>query len=159
MRNLKKFLIIAISLGALSACDSAGSGVSVQMPDASVQCTSSKCNAAAGIHNATVTLTKSGCAPDQIDFYTVAVGAASAICGTTGCTATVSSWTDKPGDPLTEIESASYSLCGWIDLDDNGQKNSSADAFSENTKYVTGSTLDLTDWSVTYSSIRLRPHR
>lgn len=157
MKHLILFLSAAL---ALSACDSAtGSGEAVDIPTVRIDCTSSKCTGITGARDATVILSLSGCKASQITYELVATGPVSAICTPTGCTGTVNSWTNVNNEAIASIESRSYYVCGWIDIDNNANPESPDDAFSEELRTVTGSTMTLTDWSVTYSSRKIRPHR
>lgn len=144
-----KLFFLLYTLLFLNACESTGSGVVVDAPNVDISCSSSKC-AIAGFIDAYVVLTLSGCAENQIGFESVASGTEQLLCSGSSCTGTLNSWTPS------SIESRSYYICGWIDIDNNGVKNS-ADAFSEDELFISGSPLTMTNWSVTYSSLRKRP--
>lgn len=145
---LFKWIGLASAVMLVSACESSGSGVTVGVPSVDIACSTSKC-AVSGFRDAYVVLTLSGCAEDQINFETVATGTEQLICTGSACSGTVRQWI-----PST-FESRTYYICGWIDIDDNGVKNA-ADAFSEDQTFVSGSTLTMTNWSVTYFIFRKR---
>ena len=147
--NFFKLFFLLYTLVLLNACESSGSGVVVNAPNVDISCSSSKC-AIAGFIDAYVVLTLSGCAENQIGFESVASGTEQLLCSGSSCTGRLNSWTPS------SIESRSYYICGWIDIDNNGVKNS-ADAFSEDELFISGSPLTMTNWSVTYSSLRKRP--
>lgn len=132
-----------------TACESTGTGVGIETPRVDITCSNSKCNVS-GFKDAYVVITKSGCSANQIDFESVATGAIQLLCTSSSCSGTLSSWS------ASSIESRSYYVCGWIDINDNSVKDS-ADAFSEDYIFLSGSPLTMTNWSVTYSFIRQRP--
>jgi hypothetical protein len=144
--------IILLSVVIAAGCDKVGgSGVIINMPSAQISCDSAKCAGEVGARDAYVVLSRSGCDPSQINYEPiVATGFVSVTCGGSGCSGTVTSWSDDNGDLLTEVESRSYYVCGWIDIDGNTAKDPADDAYSEEYRTVTESTLTLSDWSVTY---------
>lgn len=148
MLNKMRWIFLLTGLGFISACESTGSGVTIDAPMVDLNCSTSKC-AVAGFRDAYVVLTRSGCAEDQIGFETVATGTEQLICSGSSCSGTVTQWA-----PST-IESRTYYVCGWIDIDNTGTKTS-ADAFSEDQLFVSGSTLTITNWSVSYFILRKR---
>jgi hypothetical protein len=143
---LKNSFTSALLFVVLVGCESAGTGTQVPPPNINVTCSTAKCQAANSTHDIVVNLSPSGCAPDQIGFEDGAVGTGIANCAGGSCTATVSNWADS------SVESKSYWVCGWIDLDDNGKN--AADVYSENYQLVTGASISMTNWSVTYSFSR-----
>ncbi len=152
---MKNKMISLFLLGGMAVgCESSGSGQVVDIPTVRIECSEAKCTdiSNVGSHDAVVTFTRSGCAPDQVALNPEVIGNASVVCNTaTGCIGTVSSWTNASSDAVATIESKNYDVCGWIDLDDNAD-DSTADVFFEDSQTVTAATLTLTDWSVTYSS-------
>lgn len=147
--RIYKLVLVLSCLVFLNACESTGSGVSVDAPNVDINCSTSKC-AIAGFIDAYVVLTLSGCEENQIGFESVASGTEQLLCSGSSCSGTLNSWTPS------SIESRTYYICGWIDIDNNGIKNS-ADAFSEDQLFISGSPLTMTNWSVTYSFFRKRP--
>jgi hypothetical protein len=144
-----KLLFVLSTLVFLNACESTGSGVVVEAPKVDINCNNSKCTVA-GFVDATIVLSLSGCAENQIGFDSKASGTVQLLCSGSACTGTLVSWSPS------SIESRSYYICGWIDIDSNGVY-STADAFSEDELFISGSPLTMTNWSVTYSSLRKRP--
>lgn len=140
---------LCASLLALAGCESSGDGTKVDAPNVDIRCNTSKCTSGAVNKDAYVVLSLSGCAPDQIGFDTVASGSVQLICTGGGCTGTVTNITPD------NFTSRSYYVCGWIDVNDDGVQNST-DAFSEDNVFVSGSTLSITSWSVTYTFSRQR---
>lgn len=148
------FLLLLGTL--LSRCESAGTGEIISIPDFQIDCQTTQCAAVAtGSYDLVVNVTSSGCAVDQIELAPVIAGTASVICTNgSGCLGTVTSWRDTNSNATTQIQSSTYSLCGWIDLDNLSTKNP-ADAFAEENRFVSAATIRLSDWgAANYSRAR-----
>lgn len=149
-----RWFLISLFFIAVVGCESAGSGTPVNIPTVHISCTSDKCKSATGTFDLYVNIAPYGCAVDQIGL-SVADATGSVICNTSGCTGSVSSWEDN-NSSITQIESRTYDICGWIDLNTSIFKDS-LDAFSEETQLVTESAITLTDWgAANYSRHKLR---
>lgn len=141
--RLQRFLIwVGLSV-LIASCETGGSGVQVPAPDIEVTCTGGKCAGVSGLRDVVINITSSGCAPDQIDYEAVAAATGTVLCNGSSCSGTVSTWN------TSSVESRTYYICGWIDI--NNTSKDSADAFSENYQFVSGSTISMTNWSVTYT--------
>lgn len=151
---MRYVFLMLLAAFALAGCESTGSGEPVDIPDVNFNCTTTLCRDESGLRDAVVVFSLSGCAPDQINFNSVATGTASASCSAGGCTGRVSNWRDATtGVAMTQIPARSYEVCGWIDLDNDAKDGD--DAFAEDDVFVSALTsIDLTDWSVTYSFSR-----
>lgn len=149
---IKKAILFGTLFGALSACESSGDGTPVPLPQAQVLCAEGDCTTTTGSRDAVVTLSRSGCAPDQIDLDTVAVAAMTVTCSAGSCTGSTTSWRSDTGSSLGTVPATSYDLCGWIDLDDDGKDGD--DVFSEDSVFVSGSTIELDNWGATYTFSR-----
>lgn len=147
-------IFISLFFLAVLGCESAGTGTPVDIPTVHIACDSNKCKSASGTFDVYVNFAPYGCAVDQIGL-SVADGSGTVICGASGCTGSVSSWFDNSSS-ITQIESRTYNVCGWIDLNSALAKDS-LDAFSEETQLVTESAITLTDWGASnYSRLRIR---
>lgn len=144
-----KALFFCMFAWALAGCESSGDGTKIDVPDVQIACSTSKCTSGSPSKDAYVVLSLSGCAPDQIGYDTVASGSTQLLCTGGSCHGTVTNITPS------SVASRSYYVCGWIDVNDDSTQNS-ADAFSEDFLFVSGSTLTLSNWSVTYSFSRAR---
>lgn len=143
---VKNILFLFLWSLATLSCESAGTGTPVPIPDVEIDCTVANCTAATGSFEVVINVTRSGCAVDQIDLDPVITGTVNVICaGSSGCSGTVSSWRDNNGNTVTEVISSTYSICGWIDLDNSSIKNPN-DAFADENLLISTSTLTLTDW-------------
>lgn len=125
-----------------------GSGAPVPIPDVHIECSTGNCVGATGTHVASVVFTRSGCAPDQMNFEFIASGNANVSCVSGTCSGTVTTWGDKNQNLVTEILSNFYYICGWIDLNDSIVDNNDAFSHTSDT-IVSGETLTITDWSAT----------
>ena len=139
-------------------CESAGTGTPVPIPNIEIDCTTSKCTTTAtGTYEVVINVTGSGCAVDQIDLNPVITGTANIICTNgSGCSGTVTSWRDNNGNTTTEVVSSTYSVCGWLDLDNSSAKNPN-DAFADENLLITTSTITLTDWGASNFSRKKYP--
>jgi hypothetical protein len=142
---MKKIGVLLIFAGLLVRCESSGTGEMVDIPNVQIDCDTALCLSRPGIHSVVVNITRSGCAADQIEMSPVVVGDASATCGGSGCTATVTSWRDVNASTVTQIESRVYSVCTHLNLDDITGKSIN-DEFAEENLLVTSITINLTDW-------------
>lgn len=149
IKNKMQWAFVAVAVIFISACDSTGDGTMVEVPRVDIRCTTAKCSGMPVGTDVVVNFTLSGCSGDQITFDEYASGGMRLTCGGGVCSGTITSW-----EP-SAIPSRSYYVCGWIDIDDNSQRNS-LDAFSEQQTYITGAPLELTDWGATYSNTRQR---
>lgn len=148
----KFFFLLAISFLNMR-CESSGSGSPVDIPNVEIDCTTATCSAANGGYEVTVNFSIAACAKDQLEFGSVVAGTANITCvNGAGCSGTVSSWRDNNGATTTTINSRTYSVCGWIDIDP-GDKNPN-DAFSEENALVSESTITLSDWGAANYFIR-----
>ena len=114
---MRKYFLLLPCGRFLAACAKSGTG-STTIPEISLDCTTVKCKSALGTYSAVTIISRSGCAPDQVELDPIAVGSiGNMICGSTGCTGTISSWADNNGSPITSMDSNSYYVCSRIDLD------------------------------------------
>ncbi|MCB9072808.1 MAG: hypothetical protein H6623_04235 [Bdellovibrionaceae bacterium] len=149
---MKKFLLFIGFNCLLIACEKGGSGVKTLPPEIEITCSGGKCSGVTGFRDVVVNITKSGCQPDSIDYEHIAAGTGSVFCSGSSCTGSIgsASWSE------TTIPESSYYVCGWININSSNAKDSQ-DAFSENYQYVSGSSILMTNWSVTYTFSRKIP--
>ncbi len=151
---MKKIFFLLVLAFLNMRCESSGSGSPVDIPNIEIDCTTATCSgAASGGYEVTVNFSIAACSVDQLEFGSVVAGTANVTCvNGVGCSGVVSSWRDNNGSVTTTINSRTYSICGWIDLDP-GNKNPN-DAFSEESVLVASSTITLTDWGAANYFIR-----
>ncbi len=144
---MKKAIFLVLVGVFLNRCESAGTGVPVDIPDVIIDCQNAKCSATStGSYEVTINITSSGCADDQIPLAPVVAGTANITCTNSfGCSGTVTSWRDNNSSPTSQIPSSTYSICGTIDLDRSLTKNP-GDAYADESRLVSTSSITLSDW-------------
>ncbi len=119
MKSVLKFVLVATSVWALSACsETADTGVPTAIPAVRVQCTTPDCRTNASPTTALV-FTTSGCTAPNFGATLRYVSTSQSCSSTSGCnySASTSGWTDENGNATATIPSGTYSLCGCLDLD------------------------------------------
>ena len=142
----KHFLILLLAL-AFVACEQASNTV-VSMPNVEINCQDTGCDNTLSGDTVFVIVTRSGCG-DSASFDPVASGDATVTCSSSGCVGTVSSWTDKNGNDVTEIITGRHDVCGYIDANNDTSQNT-GDMETEDEAFINSSTTIVLDsWSAT----------
>ena len=148
--SLFRFSFLLIAVGALflnSSCESS-KGQPVSIPSFLISCDISECNSSVS-GQGFVFLMKSNCPdPGELAFEPTASGNTVLSCSSSGCSGTVSSWSDPNGSPISEILSGSYQVCSYVDSNGNLAEES-GEPEHESREVITDSTpIQLTTWGV-----------
>jgi len=156
---MKKIIFAAIAMLVLNACESAGSGVPVDIPDVAIDCDTGDCQGAGASKDAYVYYTLSGCNPDQVEFALAATATLNVSCSGAGCTGIATTWRNSTGQVITQIPSNRYYVCAWIDINGDAEPDA-ADEFGDTTQSVVDdSGITISDWDVIYTFSRSKARK
>lgn len=147
-----KFGLLFIFSLLIVRCSPSGGGGTVESLTVHIDCQTSKCqNSVVTAPQATTVFSLSGCSATTIDYELIASGYVNAVCNQTNCNGVINTWRDKNGASISQIEARTYYICSWIDLNNNGIKDS-ADDYSQLTQMVNSSSvLTISSWGATFS--------
>ena len=147
-KRLQQTVLLALSMAALavtfvlSGCaEPAGSGVGVSIPIVNITCTTTRCKSGAPAR-AFLTYTTSGCTAPA--FGEKVAGSTSLSCNVTGCSGSITSFSDSSGSSANTIPSGFYDICVTLDFNSNyiGSAVPGEDATGSRTSVsVSGATL------------------
>lgn len=146
---LNRSLLLLLALMGASCAEPLGTGVKVDLTYVSIDCKTQKCLSYPFRANAIVKITSSSCDP-VFDHWAAASTSLEVQCNPiTGCTGNSSNWVDHLGQTIKQLPSGSYTICGFIDFNDNYPLTTDDDATIEIQSFLIDgvSPILLKDWT------------
>jgi len=126
-----KGLLFLLALILVSCAEPLGTGAKVDLTYVAIECKTPKCLSYSFTANAIVKITSASCDP-AFDHWAAASTSLEVTCNPiTGCTGNSSDWVDNLGKNLNQLPSGSYTICGFIDFNDNYPLRTDDDATIE----------------------------
>ncbi|MEM7645768.1 MAG: hypothetical protein AAF203_02560 [Pseudomonadota bacterium] len=146
MRRLRQLLWLIFFV--VVACEQASDTV-VSIPSVAVECSVSentRCNGALDGSSVRVIMSRSGCGNMAEEFDSVASSISSLSCDSSGCSATLSSWSNG-NNSVTEVLTGRMDICGLFDLDSSTGESSGDIVHSSEQDIQSSETITADSWS------------